>query len=242
MRNKIYFTGDTHGWYGDHCLEGRLKRLPEDAEKLIILGDFGVLWDSRFMGSNIAAIQKNKPAEVEILFVAGNHENYDIIKKLPQEEKFDSEVGVVGHKIYHLKTGNFYNINGQNYAVFGGGLSIDKHLRREGISWWKDEIPSVLEMDNFYDKLSKANTEDMVLLTHVPSLTGVQYYSEFFKLPTAKKRDAVSSFVRVLKNTYNFKAHLHGHMHEEYNYYEPNITHCLYTNFLKLNDLEGIDE
>jgi len=38
--------------------------------------------------------------------------------------------------------GEVFQIEGKTFAVMGGADLIDKAMRREGKSWWKDEMES----------------------------------------------------------------------------------------------------
>jgi hypothetical protein len=38
--------------------------------------------------------------------------------------------------------GEVYNIEGNSIFVMGGGYSLDKDFRTEGVSWWPQEMPS----------------------------------------------------------------------------------------------------
>lgn len=39
----------------------------------------------------------------------------------------------------------------------GGGTSTDKVFRKEGVSWWKEEIPTKQEFDEAISNLDKHN-------------------------------------------------------------------------------------
>lgn len=41
--------------------------------------------------------------------------------------------------IYHLMRGQVYNICNKSIFTFGGASSIDRNLRVDGVSWWKEE-------------------------------------------------------------------------------------------------------
>lgn len=89
----IYVTGDTHG------REGMLERLwsrpmqaaaPDKSDCLIVCGDFGCVWDKlRRDGSEpdqerkfLDRLDMQGPT---VLFVPGNHENYDRLTGLPDD-------------------------------------------------------------------------------------------------------------------------------------------------------------
>lgn len=70
----IYVTGDCHNDFGRFTRKRRIKF--EDAD-YVICGDFGLLWNkSRTFDYNLKWLS-NLP--FIILWVQGNHENYDMI-------------------------------------------------------------------------------------------------------------------------------------------------------------------
>lgn len=48
--------------------------------------------------------------------------------------------------------GEIYLIEGKKIFTFGGAFSHDKMYRREGISWWEDELPTKEECEYATDK------------------------------------------------------------------------------------------
>ncbi len=89
----IYITGDTHGEIGHFSklvMDGEHKWTAKDT--LIVCGDFGFIWHNPEDEENYAEDQKRldtlakKP--YRILFVDGNHENFDLLYTYPLEEGF----------------------------------------------------------------------------------------------------------------------------------------------------------
>lgn len=60
---------------------------------------------------------------------------------------YGGKVQFIGNKIIHLMRGYVYDICRKKFRAFGGGLSIDKMYRTEGISWWNREMPSSEEYE-----------------------------------------------------------------------------------------------
>jgi hypothetical protein len=48
----------------------------------------------------------------------------------------------------------------------GGALSIDKHLRMDRVTWWKEEEISNIDFKNAISNLEKFNYEVDYVLTH----------------------------------------------------------------------------
>ena len=171
----VYMTGDCHADWRKFSKDN----FPEQAEMtrddfIIVCGDFGLWhgdkeeqWWFKWME------EKN----FTILFVDGNHENFD--RLYGDEFEVVDFHGGKAHKIcenvYHLMRGYVFELCGKKFFAFGGASSHDIddgildpkdfHTRRElfneyrkrtrrgemlrvnHVSWWKEEMPSQEEMD-----------------------------------------------------------------------------------------------
>ena len=83
----IYITGDTHGtidWEKINTTRfPEQKNLTKD-DYLIILGDFGGVWDGADQDRYILKTYEKR--NFTTLFIDGNHENHDLLNKYPFEE------------------------------------------------------------------------------------------------------------------------------------------------------------
>lgn len=211
---SIWITGDIHGdprRFGSKSFTEGKKFTKKDY--IIILGDFGLVWDVNESKKNEQYWQawlRDKPWTT--LFIDGNHENFDRLKTLPQIDMFGSSVGVVMDSIYHLKRGEVYIINGKKFFTFGGGISIDKHLRSEYVSWWKEEMPSFDEYQNGMDNLNLHGRKVDYVLTHTcPS----SLFSDLIvKMHTViKGTNQLTRYLNIIKNEVLFKEWHMGHFH-----------------------------
>lgn len=128
---KTVIMGDTHA-----CWEGVNAFVKEHRpDKLIVLGDFG-FWPKydRFSLSRLDL------GETKIYFIDGNHEDHDSLKARTSDEVYPN--------VFYLKRGSVIDVNGKKVLCIGGGLSIDKHLRREGIDWFREETISDADFRN----------------------------------------------------------------------------------------------
>lgn len=137
----LYITGDTHGDFSGFEKRMAGKDLGKD-DILLITGDFGFGWN-RVMKE----MWQNWPHAYTVLFCDGNHENFDILKDLPEKAMFGDTVGDFGNNTYRLLTGHMYDIAGYRTFVFGGAASIDVACRRPWVEWWPDEIPKKSQID-----------------------------------------------------------------------------------------------
>lgn len=161
----IYITGDTHGIHDISKLK-KLNNLTKE-DYVIICGDAGFCWD----GSEHDKIVKDTILGMipngTILWIDGNHENFDIIDNLPITEDFlGGKAQILDTRIIHLMRGEVYTIEGKSFFCFGGGQSIDRIYRTEGISWWSREMPSKTEYKNGLDNLAKHNNKVDFIISH----------------------------------------------------------------------------
>lgn len=214
----IFFTGDTHGEIDIHKLSS--ENWPEGKaltknDYLIICGDFGLVWSNPPSKTEIYDLKwlTNKPWTT--LFVDGNHENHDLLEKLPVIEKFGGKVGVVSDSIFHLKRGEVFNIDGLKILAFGGAESIDKKERTVGKSWWPQEIPSYTDFENAMENLRKHDFKVDIIAAHTLPITIAKkvfeekWWAEKINDPTCM------ALQRIIEMT-EFDAYFCGHWHQNF--------------------------
>ena len=163
----IYVTGDTHADIDIKKLSVKNFPMQKSLTKkdyLIVCGDFGLIWD----GSTREIWWKKWLAgkNFTTLWIDGNHENFDILRKFSLQDKFGGKVREIAPNIYHLERGQVLTIDGQRFFVMGGARSHDKEYRTEHISWWKDEMPSMEEMERGINALDNNGWSVDYVLTH----------------------------------------------------------------------------
>ena len=114
----IYVTGDCHGNFR-RFTKKQLMKLPfemTERDYVIICGDFGLLWarDKEFE-YNLDWLSK---LPFTILWVQGNHENYDMIREYQIEEWNGGKVHEIRPHVLHLIRGEIYTIEGETYFTF----------------------------------------------------------------------------------------------------------------------------
>ena len=87
------------------------------------------------------------PVPGTIAFIDGNHENHQMLSEFELTRWNGGQVHQISDRIFHMMRGELYSIYGKNFFAFGGARSVDKHRREESVSWWKEEEPSVEEME-----------------------------------------------------------------------------------------------
>ena len=114
----IYITGDCHGRFG-RFMSGGFSCCPDLTENdtVIVCGDLGLLWakgESFEQDCEFFAKQS-----FTLLWVQGNHENYNMIDEYPVEKWHGGKVRhIVRDKVILLERGQVFDIEGKRYFTF----------------------------------------------------------------------------------------------------------------------------
>lgn len=223
--SRLFVTGDCHGDYDHHKLTTRL--FPDQAELtrddvVLITGDFGVCWDG---GKQDQYIQKwHEDKNYTTLSIAGNHENYDILKTLPVVEKWGGKVMQVTPHVFYTITGEVYNIAGYKCLAINGADSHDRGNRTVGKNWWAEETITKTQMADITLGLRQKGIKKIdFVFTH----TGGPYVAKMFGFnPTPSDEALHRIFELRAAGLLNYKVHYCGHYHRDSWIF--NDTHCLY--------------
>lgn len=161
---SIYVTGDTHR---DDLLSIKVfcDNHPELTKNdyIIIAGDFGGVWAKETLERDLKLFSD---LPVTVLFVDGNHENFDLINAYPVETWNGGKVHKIKPDIIHLMRGQVFEIGGKTIFTFGGATSIDREYRIKGRSWWEQELPTYEELDEGLLNLKKYGNKVDYIITH----------------------------------------------------------------------------
>ena len=206
----IYVTGDIHGnWRGRFMNADQIiyeyKELTRE-DFVIVCGDFGIWQDTQSERYWLDWLQK-KP--FTLLFVDGNHENFDRLEGGEFETMafHGGKAHRVRENVYHLIRGEIFELCGNKFFAFGGASS---HDISDGILELKDFNN---DMDLVYDKIDELYRQGK----------------------TSVRINHISWWERELPNETEMK---NGWKNLENNNYEVDyiITHSPYTSILKVMD------
>lgn len=212
----IYCFGDTHGGFD---IEKIFTQSYAKDDYVVICGDFGMIWSDEKdeHEKSIEALYNELPCEV--LFVDGNHENFNRLDKLPQVPKFGDFVGAYSEKIFHLKRGRIYTIDGINFFVMGGALSIDKARRVEGLSWWDGERISKEQVAFALKNIAEFKGEIDFVLTHTIPANALpelgRRISISHKIHDENPHKLEQIFDALMQRKFPIKAWIFGHWHSD---------------------------
>lgn len=170
----FYITGDTHR--NQYKWVEQIEPILSPADKILVCGDFGVgFWNGRYWTEEMFYdfLEKQK---YSVLFTDGNHEDFPKLYNYPVEIWNGGRVHKIRKNVIHLMRGEIYSIDGHSIFVMGGGYSIDKYRRTEGISWWSQEMPSE-EYQNALSNLKQVNYQVDYIITHTAPSETVYYLS-----------------------------------------------------------------
>lgn len=162
--NRIGLIGDTHGEV-EVAMDALRTLLLKGVTEIHFIGDFGFVWsgseDEADVLSCLEAILKK--AGVIAYVTGGNHENYDVLHQF--EPDCDGLRWLTGNIALLPRGWRAITQSGTTLASLGGANSVDRDIRREGVSWWSAE--QITERD-----LAALGTEHVdVLLGHDCAMT-----------------------------------------------------------------------
>ena len=212
LQGSTCLIGDIHGHYisdffrnfeGCNPSNSELFRKGEKiADNYIFLGDIGFGFDRVKTFCN--RLEKAIPLGVQAYFIRGNHDNPSCWKgwKKGKIQMFHPRFHMVGD--YDVLI-----IYGKKYLCIGGGISIDRHYRIPGISYWEDEHilppPKQNTFGEIYGVLSHTGFSPPIL-THKQALM-----DEF---PDVRKDcDNEQVVLSEILNLYNLQVWFNGHYH-----------------------------
>lgn len=234
----IYITGDTHNTIDMHNASAKQMRRYcglqnvdyKDISYLIVLGDFGLPWfECPVEEDGIHPTDKDdkyllkwyREKPFTVLAVMGNHDNYNMLEKLPEVEMFGDKVLKVSDNIFYLKRGHYYEIEGKSFLVLGGAQSHDKYLRKADIDWWKQEEWTTKEQLDCLNLIKEHGNKADYVLSHTGPIEGIsciessvddaECRKEFMEDTTVRLNTEIDSFLE-------YKKWFFGHWHKDWGY------------------------
>lgn len=240
---SIWITGDCHARFGKlnrkSFLDNASEREVTKDDYVIICGDFGGIWhqeNSPYIKEENYWLDWLNDAPFTVLFIDGNHENFDRLNSFPVEEWMGGKVHKIRPSVIHLMRGEIYTIDSKKVFAFGGASSHDiqdgilipdkdgmwkkeadrlesqgKYMFRiKGLSWWEQELPTDEEMENGIRNLEKHNWEVDYIITHTPPASTIALLGN-----GCYEQDRLTKYLEDIKNKTTYKKMFSGHMHED---------------------------
>lgn len=207
----IYVIGDTHGledFYKLHTFAGEHPELTLN-DYVIVAGDFGAIWSEQTLVENLRYYTE---LPFTVLFVDGNHENFDLINSYSVEIWNGGKVHKIKPNVIHLMRGQIFEIEGKTIFTFGGATSIDRDYRIAGRSWWPQELPTYEELDEGIANLKKYNNKVDYIITHSCGQRALMY-PKLRIYAGVKIACPESHLLSNFEDTVEFKHWYFGHFH-----------------------------
>lgn len=210
----ILVTGDTHG--SQEKWMKQIQPILFSNDIVLVCGDFGIgFWD-RPNWSEESFYDFLGKQEYIVLFIDGNHENFEKLNSYPVEIWSGGRVHKIRPNLIHLMRGEVYSIEDTTFFVMGGGYSIDKPYRIEGISWWPEEMPSEEEYRRARENLERVNNQVDYIVSHTTPSETVYYLST---IRSTRVKNNVSeefpltAFLDEIQRKVSYKHWYFGHFH-----------------------------
>lgn len=229
----IYVTGDCHGNYARFNRKYFSPRTEMSKDDYVIIcGDFG-LWDTSKEQKYWLDWLENLP--FTLLWVDGNHENFDLVETYPIEEWHGGKVQFIRPSVVHLMRGQVYELQGKKFFTFGGAQSHDiaggivekddiegrRHCEAAyqfgGIpyrvnheSWWEQELPSESELEEGRRNLEKHSWKVDYIISHCAALS-----SQSLLLVKNEEPNRLTLFFEEIKERCTFSHWYFGHYHRD---------------------------
>ena len=218
----IFITGDTHGDVDfKKLLQLKERRLSYD-DYLIICGDVAICWSElelpyfKSLYNDIGCT---------IIFIDGNHENFEMLNRLPLVEYKGALMHQIDKHIFHVLRGEIMTIDDKTFLCIGGAVSIDKMYRIPYISWWPEEEITFHDIDNALNNLAKVNNIVDYVITHccdTKTVTKAFYF----------RRDICTDQLNFIDTIVTYKHWFFGHYHSDREI--SNNKTCLYQKIIQL--------
>lgn len=232
----VYITGDIHGnpvrLSIDNFFEQKEFSGNKDENIVIILGDFGLIWENGGESKNEKYWLnwlESKPFTT--VFIDGNHDNHPQIATYPVRGWNGGKVHEIRPHVLHLMRGEIFTIENNKFFAFGGASShdisdgilaaenwrekakeLDKlgkyNYRIKGLSWWETELPNEEEMQHGVENLAvHGNCADFIL-THSPSASVLALLGNGLY-----KQDILTRYLEDIRSKVHYGRWFMGYMH-----------------------------
>lgn len=210
-KNKILAVGDLH------CNFHQLNSLIAEQQPDIVLqcGDFGWWphWHGKPWKKDTPAFDQYSllPGSTKVHWCDGNHENHDdIYERLVHNP--DGPYEFAGPNVFYQPRGSVLQLpDGRNVVFFGGAESIDKHMRVEGATWWRGELPNSRDYAALEGNLERLGITSIdIMVTH----TAPQSFLELLGFTNgARVLDPTTKFLEHILEKYTPAQWYFGHFH-----------------------------
>ena len=155
----VFITADTHGEL-ERLTDKKLKYIKK-YDTVIVLGDFGFVWDnSPQQEKNLKKIAK---LPFRVLFIDGYNENFKALEQFPDTVYHGAQAKeICPGQVYYIKRGEVLEIEDMKLLCFGGADDFMDDV-------FSDYPPCQADFDRCTQNLDRHNWQVDYVLTHSPS-------------------------------------------------------------------------
>ena len=255
MKGAIFGNPERLGVHSFYEQKEFIKnRENKDDNTVIILGDFGLVWNRDGESKQEKYwLDWLENKSFTTVFVDGNHSNHPQLFTYPKKEWHGGKVHEIRPHVLHLMRGEVFTIEDKKFFAFGGASSHDiqdgildyddedwreeakkldkqgKYMYRvKGLSWWEEELPTEQEMQHGLDVLEENNNIVDYILSHSPST------SELYLMGAqdSYQSDILTDYLDDIKAKTEYKRHFFGHMHWDKAINDKDV--CLYEQIVRI--------
>ena len=212
----IYLTGDIHGGIDIHKLASKhfdRTNMTRD-DYVVILGDFGLVWNWPPSKEEKFWLHWLEDAPWTTLVVLGNHENYPLVRSNYEAVPWHGgHVRPICKHVLQLVDNEIFDIDGKTFFVRGGAHSIDRHLRIQNKTWWREEVPTEKEREAAFEKLRSVDWKVDYVLSHDAPLDAL--FALYTRMNQAPFGDEYERWLQKLANNLEFERWFFGHHHQD---------------------------
>ena len=233
----VFVKGDIHSDFSEITDFIIRFNLSED-DTIIILGDCGLYWrrDKKDAEQTIKIYEENY--KTHILWLDGNHENFNLIEQLPDEQ--GTPFKRCSEHIHYIPRGTVFNIDvdGETKTCLacGGANSIDKFKRIKNFTWWEQESITDEDISNSI-KNTKGKHIDYVF-THCCPLSVFKDNAPWLITLLGINQKLINheseNHLDVLMDCINFDKWFFGHYHVD-KCLDNKFT-CVFRDFIRLGE------
>lgn len=206
---SFYILGDVHGE-----AMGFSDFLNSDSDYCVQLGDFGFIWNKWDVPYNkfLNKFESEYPNK-KIFTVLGNHENYDLINRLPETMVFGAKARQIRQNIFAIERGEILTLEGLTILCIGGADSTDKATRMYDQdylgkkTWWAQETIQQSDIDNALSNIKKYSGKVNIVCSHAEPYNAML---RFFSYPQCSQSELL---LKDLFEQINFDIWFGGHLH-----------------------------
>lgn len=150
----------------------------------------------------------------EILFIDGNHENFDRLESVefPIEKKYGGIVRRIKDNVFWLTRGQVFNIEGKTFFTMGGANSTDKDRRVPNKSWWERELPLNDEYHAAIQNLKNVGNKVDYILTHTCPVSLIR---KMGRTPSVADLELTGFLDWIMLDAVTYDHWYFGHWHDD---------------------------